>query len=66
MAVILLERGRGKFKPAPDYEIEEVKALLNQKIEEEYQKEYGTKDQEKTFAESPFVIFGLRRFGSGL
>ncbi len=38
MAVILLERGRGKFKPAPDYEIEEVKALLNQKIEEEKEK----------------------------
>lgn len=38
MAVILQERGRGKFKPAPDYEIEEVKALLNQKIEEEKEK----------------------------
>lgn len=35
MAVILEERGRGKFKPAPDYDVDEVKALLNQKIEEE-------------------------------
>lgn len=35
MAVILEERGRGKFKPAPDYEASEVKDLLNQKIEEE-------------------------------
>lgn len=35
MAVILGERGRGKFKPAPDYDVDEVKALLNQKIEEE-------------------------------
>ena len=31
MAVILGERGRGKFKPAPDYDVDEVKALLNQK-----------------------------------
>lgn len=35
MAVILEERGRGKFKPAPDYDVDEVKVLLNQKIEEE-------------------------------
>lgn len=35
MAVILEERGRGKFKPAPDYEASEVIDLLNQKIEEE-------------------------------
>lgn len=35
MAVILEERGRGKFKPAPDYEASEVVDLLNQKIEEE-------------------------------
>lgn len=35
MAVILEERGRGKFKPAPDYEVDEVKDILNQKIEEE-------------------------------
>ena len=28
MAVILKERGRGKFKPAPDYEVDEVKHLL--------------------------------------
>lgn len=38
MAVILQERGRGKFKPAPDYEVEEVRVLLNQKIEEEKEK----------------------------
>ena len=25
MAVILEERGRGKFKPAPDYKVDEVK-----------------------------------------
>lgn len=35
MAVILKERGRGKFKPAPDYNVREVRDLLNQKIEEE-------------------------------
>lgn len=29
------ERGRGKFKPAPDYDINEVKNLLFKKIEEE-------------------------------
>lgn len=38
MAVILQERGRGKFKPAPDYEVEEVRVLLNRKIEEEKEK----------------------------
>ena len=37
MAVILKEKGRGKFKPAPYYEIGEVKELLNSKIEEERQ-----------------------------
>ena len=37
MAVILEERGRGKFKPAPDYKVDEVKELLNEKIEEERQ-----------------------------
>ena len=37
MAVILKEKGRGKFKPAPYYEISEVKELLNSKIEEERQ-----------------------------
>lgn len=31
----LNERGRGKFKPAPDYNIDEVKRLLLQKIEAE-------------------------------
>ena len=29
MAVIIEERGRGKFKPAPDYAVDEVKELLN-------------------------------------
>lgn len=37
MAVIIEERGRGKFKPAPDYAVEEVKELLNAKIEGERQ-----------------------------
>lgn len=37
MAVIIEERGRGKFKPAPDYSVDEVKQLLNDKIEEERQ-----------------------------
>lgn len=35
MAVILEERGRGKFKPAPDCNVGEVRELLNKKIEEE-------------------------------
>lgn len=37
MAVKLEERGRGKFKPAPDYTKEEVKKLLLEKIKEETQ-----------------------------
>ena len=35
MAVILEERGRGKFKPAPDCNVGEIRELLNKKIEEE-------------------------------
>ncbi|MDF9417437.1 DNA cytosine methyltransferase [Bacillus altitudinis] len=33
----LQERGRGKFKPAPNYKIDEVKAILYEKIAEETQ-----------------------------
>ena len=35
MAVILEERWRGKFKPAPDCNVGEIRELLNKKIEEE-------------------------------
>lgn len=35
MAVILEERGHGKFKPAPDYKVDEVKELLNKKMKKE-------------------------------
>ena len=35
MAVILEERGRGKFKSAPDCNVGEIRELLNKKIEEE-------------------------------
>lgn len=35
--VKLQERGRGKFKPAPDYEIDEVRNVLLDKIKEETQ-----------------------------
>lgn len=35
MAVILEERGRGKFKPVPDCNVGEIRELLNKKIEEE-------------------------------
>lgn len=35
MTLKKLERGRGKFKPAPDYKVEDVKQLLMEKIEEE-------------------------------
>jgi DNA (cytosine-5)-methyltransferase 1 len=34
----LNERGRGKFKPAPNYTVEDVKKLLFQKIDEEQKK----------------------------
>lgn len=37
MSLKLKERGRGKFKPAPDYTIEEVRKILLEKIEEEKQ-----------------------------
>lgn len=32
MAVIIEERGRGKFKPAPDYAVDEVKNFLMQRL----------------------------------
>ena len=35
MAIILEERGRGKFKPAPDCNVGEIRELINKKIEEE-------------------------------
>lgn len=35
MAIKSQERGRGKFKPAPDYTIEDVKNILFEKIQEE-------------------------------
>jgi len=35
MAIKVNERGRGKFKPAPDYKPEEVKQILMKKINEE-------------------------------
>jgi DNA (cytosine-5)-methyltransferase 1 len=35
MAIKLQERGRGKFKPAPDYSQEEVESVLMKKIQEE-------------------------------
>ena len=35
MAVILEERGRGKFKPAPDCNVGEIRELLNKIIEDE-------------------------------
>lgn len=35
METKLMERGRGKFKPAPDYTNEDVKTILSQKINEE-------------------------------
>ncbi len=35
MAVKLEERGRGKFKPAPDYDIKDVQNILFEKIAEE-------------------------------
>jgi DNA (cytosine-5)-methyltransferase 1 len=35
MSIKLNERGRGKFKPAPNYEIDDVKNILMEKIEEE-------------------------------
>jgi len=35
MTTKLEERGRGKFKPAPDYTLEDVKEILYEKIQEE-------------------------------
>ncbi len=35
MAVILEERGRGKFRPVLDCDLNEVREVLNKRIEEE-------------------------------
>lgn len=50
MAVIIKERGRGKFKPAPDYRVDEVKKILMEKIEEERQ-EFESCSEEIDFSQ---------------
>lgn len=59
----LNERGRGKFKPAPDYNIEEVKSLLLQKIEEERMSAGDTKNdflkEELVYREEKFNVVSL-------
>ena len=69
MAVILEERGRGKFKPAPDYKVDEVKELLNKKIEEERQAFADCSEEiefDKLNYEPAVTIFGMRWSGFGL
>ena len=49
MAVILEERGRGKFKPAPDYKVDEVKELLNKKIRKKKEQAFADCSEEIEF-----------------
>lgn len=49
--VKLQERGRGKYKPAPDYDLNEVRELLFQKINEEKQLYYTDNSQENEIME---------------
>lgn len=43
--VKVAKRGRGKFKPAPDYNINDVKKILDEKIAEELQSIKGNADE---------------------
>jgi len=38
MSIKVEQKGRGKFKPAPDYSIDDVKRVLHEKIIEENSK----------------------------
>lgn len=52
IVVKIEERGRGKFKPAPDYNIEDVKRILFEKIQEEIDavtEEFDNPNQEKLY-----------------
>ncbi|MFP3919955.1 DNA cytosine methyltransferase [Lysinibacillus telephonicus] len=65
------ERGRGKFKPAPDYSTEEVKNILMEKIAEETSLIIDNEEDEKVisnvdFKDGKFNILSLFSGAGGL
>lgn len=64
------ERGRGKFKPAPDYTQEQVRETLLQKIEEERQNKADTHsdftDNELIYAKDQYNVTSLFCGAGGL
>lgn len=70
MAIKQEERGRGKFKPAPNYDPEEVKRILFEKIEEE--KNTVVEDisdfteSDLTYKEGKYNVIGLFCGAGGL
>src|SRR5699024_10431546 len=63
MATKIEERGRGKFKPAPDYTLDDVKEILFEKIKEETN---GYKDDELVYKEGKANITSLFAGAGGL
>src|SRR5699024_7110433 len=63
MATKIEERGRGKFKPAPDYTSDDLKEMLFEKIKEEtdlnIDKPDAYKDDELVYKESKANITSL-------
>ena len=70
MATKIEERGRGKFKPAPDYTLDDVKEILFEKIKEEtdliIDKPDAYKDDELVYKEGKANITSLFAGAGGL
>src|SRR5699024_12560878 len=70
MATKIEERGRGKFKPAPDYTLDDVKEILCEKIKEEtgliIEKRDAYKDDELVYKEGKANITSLFAGAGGL
>ncbi len=70
MMVKINERGRGKFKPAPDYTIEDVKRILMEKIAEEIdtvvEDESDFTEQEFKYKTNKFNVVSLFCGAGGL
>jgi len=70
MTIKTEERGRGKFKPAPDYKVEDVKRILEEKIQEEVDliidKPDSYDDEELVFKEGKANMTSLFAGAGGL
>lgn len=63
------ERGRGKFRPAPDYDVEEVKKVLTEKIKEETERYIDSLDYDMEsliYKQNKYNVLGLFCGAGGL